>query len=131
MNDDYFFLLVASTWRLVGLTTEYTPRGSRVGLVDKLRASVNSSGGQNYDPNIMHTIFLSYSSIYFHSYTHVLTVVYECMHIDVSKRPISDNDRNIILQLQKDAVKKFNRKLYTHAIKIFETIRQNYDTLKV
>ena len=53
------------------------------------------------------------------------------MYVDLSKRPISDNDRNIILQLQKDAVKKFNRKLYTHAIKIFETIRQNYDTLKV
>ena len=58
-------------------------------------------------------------------------MVYVYMYVDVSKRPISENDRNIILQLQKDAVKKFNRKLYTHAIKIFETIRQNYDTLKV
>ena len=87
MNDDYFLLLVASTWRLVGLTTEYTPRGSRVGLVDKLRASVNSSGGQNYDLYIMYTsIFLSYilvyiciyilivyTSIYLHYYTHYLT----------------------------------------------------------
>ena len=65
VNDDYFLLLVASTWRLVGLTTEYTPRGSRVGLVDKLRASVNSSGGQNYDLYIMHTsICLLCTSIY-------------------------------------------------------------------
>ena len=78
--------------------------------------------------------FISYARVYSYRilvYTPKLTVLCICMYIDVSKRPISDNDRNIILQLQKDAVKKFNRKLYTHAIKIFETIRPNYDTLKV